>query len=75
MPGELPQPEKQWDQNLGDLILGMPVIKKTCEEDQVNLKDRLPVIVTHGLCHLIGYHHDDHHNWLMVRIIPSKNHF
>ena len=58
VPGELPKPELDWDYNLGDIILGMPVISDDCTSDGARLRDRLPVIVTHGLCHLIGYRHE-----------------
>lgn len=67
-PGELPTVHQQWDYNLGDIILGMSVIQHVCGEDRVLLKHRLPVIVTHGLCHLLGYDHDNHHNWKLVII-------
>lgn len=53
----LPKPELELDYNLGDIILGMPVISEECASDGVKLVDRLPIIVTHGLCHLIGYRH------------------
>ena len=55
-PGELPRAERECDFNLGDVVLGMPVVKEECEG--VKLEHRLPVIVTHGLCHLLGYRHD-----------------
>jgi len=34
----------------------------------VKIHDRLPILVTHGLCHLLGYHHSDEHNWQLVSI-------
>ena len=63
IPGVLPKPELEWDYNLGDVILGMPAISEGCVGDDVRLVDRLPVIVTHGLCHLIGYHHGNKTQW------------
>ena len=65
-PGKLPALIQQWDRNLGDIILGMPVIQQACIADAVTLKDRLPVIVTHALCHLVGYHHQDQRNFKLV---------
>jgi rRNA maturation RNase YbeY len=58
-PGHLPSVRDKWDSNLGDIILGVSVIERECAFDGVQLRNRLPVIVTHGLCHLAGYHHDD----------------
>ena len=59
-PGVLPwvQPGRQEDYNLGDVILGTSVISEGCEGEGVKLAHRLPVIFTHGLCHLLGYRHN-----------------
>ncbi len=64
--GQLPPLKDKWDSNLGDIILGTPVIQQTCIADKVLLKNRLPVIITHGLCHLAGYHHLDEQNMKLV---------
>ncbi|CAI8035971.1 Endoribonuclease YbeY, partial [Geodia barretti] len=58
-PGALPpvQEEREEDYNLGDVILGISVIREECEREGVKLGHRLPVIFTHGLCHLLGYRH------------------
>ena len=66
VPGILPKPELEWDYNLGDIVLGMPVISEECESDGVSLVDRLPVIVTHALCHLIGHRHGNEAQWNKV---------
>ena len=66
VPGVLPKPELEWDYNLGDILLGMSVISDECTSDGMRLVDRLPVIVTHGLCHLIGYRHGDDVQWNKV---------
>ena len=63
VPGVLPQPELEWDYNLGDIILGMSVISEGCVSDRVKLVDRLPVVVAHGFCHLIGYRHGNDAQW------------
>ena len=59
-PGAIPEvePGRECDYNLGDVILGVSVIGEGCKCDGVRLEDRLPVIVTHGFCHLLGYRHD-----------------
>lgn len=69
IPGQLPKVVQEWDKNLGDIILGLPFIQEDCTLDGVQLKDRLPVLVTHGLCHLIGYNHDNDSSWKLVCII------
>lgn len=65
-PGELPPVHHEWDSNLGDIILGMPIIQAACILDHTTLKDRVPVILAHGLCHLVGYHHEDPTNLRLV---------
>lgn len=65
-PGVLPTVTHEWDRNLGDVVLGVPVIAGACECDGVRLVDHLPVLVTHGLCHLIGHRHDNSEEWKKV---------
>ena len=69
VPEVLPKPELEWDYNLGDIVLGMPVISDVCESEGVRLVDRLPVIVTHALCHLIGHRHGNVAQWNKVCLI------
>lgn len=64
--GRLPIAKQKFDYNLGDIILGMPVIRDVCEDEGVRLVERLPVIVTHGLCHLIGYRHGNQEQQMKV---------
>ena len=47
-------------------MLGVPVIAEGCREEGVKMEHRLPVIVTHGLCHLLGYRHDSELQWRKV---------
>ena len=56
-PGALPALGRQCDYNLGDVFLGMPVIAEQCEREAGNLEGLLPVVITHGFCHLVGYKH------------------
>ena len=65
--GLLPRPEQECDYNLGDVILGMPVIAEGCWSEGERLEHRLPVIVAHGLCHLLGYKHRSSAQWRKVR--------
>ena len=61
-------PDKDHDYNLGDVILGMSVISDVCESEGLSLEHRLPVIFTHGLCHLLGYQHNTIDNTRMVSV-------
>ncbi|XP_044170241.1 endoribonuclease YbeY-like isoform X2 [Acropora millepora] len=67
-PGVPPKlPLKPYEHTLGDIVLGTPQIKEDCESDGVELHSYLPVIITHGLCHLMGYTHDTQENLDMMR--------
>ncbi|KAJ1945657.1 hypothetical protein FBU59_002244 [Linderina macrospora] len=44
--------------NLGDMYLSMPYIWNDCQKHNEALADRLPVLFTHGICHLMGYDHE-----------------
>ncbi|KAJ2342581.1 hypothetical protein IWW50_003875 [Coemansia erecta] len=46
------------ERNLGDMFLAMPYIAYYCKENNESLVEHLPVLLTHGLCHLMGYDHE-----------------
>ncbi|XP_030846062.1 endoribonuclease YbeY [Strongylocentrotus purpuratus] len=64
-PGRLPDP---WSDlaDLGDMFLGMGYIERDCTKHNADIDDVLPVIITHGLCHLIGYDHKTQEQWKMM---------
>lgn len=70
-PGTLPDP---WSDlaDLGDIFLGIPYINNQCIQDKLQLEDVLPAIITHGLCHLIGFNHDTKDNWEAMRAEELK---
>ncbi|KAI9473020.1 putative metalloprotease C21orf57-like protein [Coemansia mojavensis] len=44
--------------NLGDIFLATPYILDHCRINNERLTDHLPILFTHGLCHLMGYDHE-----------------
>lgn len=64
--------DRECDYNLGDVILGMSVISEECVCDGVPLEHRLPLVFTHGLCHLLGYTHTTTSNAKLVSYIPTN---
>ncbi|KAJ1729172.1 hypothetical protein LPJ61_003653 [Coemansia biformis] len=46
------------DRNLGDMFLATPYIAHHCRANGESLASHLPVLLTHGLCHLMGYDHE-----------------
>ncbi|ORX68022.1 zincin [Linderina pennispora] len=51
---DLPRTGKEDDMNLGDMFLAMPYILKDCRQHNDALGERLPILFTHGICHLLG---------------------
>ena len=43
--------------NLGDIFLCYPIVKKQVHEFQVSFKEEICLIFTHGMLHLLGYDH------------------
>ncbi|EQC35707.1 hypothetical protein SDRG_06987 [Saprolegnia diclina VS20] len=59
VPGVLPSVATEEDRYLGDMFIGIPYVQSFCKHHDTTLDDRLPVLVAHGLCHLIGYDHEN----------------
>ena len=44
---------------LGDIIISVPTAQRQAEERGHSLSHELRVLVVHGLCHLLGYDHEE----------------
>jgi probable rRNA maturation factor len=51
------------------MIISLPYIIKWCKEHEENIEKRLPVLYTHGICHLIGYDHENEEEYEVVNFI------
>eukprot|EP00118_Oscarella_pearsei_P009566 m.55577 g.55577 ORF g.55577 m.55577 type:complete len:161 (+) comp34491_c0_seq6:244-726(+) len=56
---------------LGDIFLAIPFIQEQSELEGSSLEERLPVILSHGLCHLAG--HDHTTTELLEKMIKEEN--
>ncbi|KAJ1755354.1 hypothetical protein LPJ69_005125, partial [Coemansia sp. RSA 1752] len=54
------------DKNLGDMFLATPYIVHHCRSNNESLPAHLPVLFTHGLCHLMGYDHELDDDFLVM---------
>ncbi|KAI0235574.1 Endoribonuclease YbeY, partial [Lamellibrachia satsuma] len=61
--GEIPQPQHPDEYNLGDIFLLPSYIAARCEEENHELHDMMTILLTHGLCHLLGYDHGTEEQW------------
>eukprot|EP00040_Diaphanoeca_grandis_P031979 m.192601 g.192601 ORF g.192601 m.192601 type:complete len:231 (-) comp32475_c2_seq2:364-1056(-) len=58
-PGKLAECTSSCDWNLGDIVLCPEVIAVDADEDKCCFQVRLPIILAHSLCHLVGFTHDE----------------
>ncbi|KAF9098442.1 hypothetical protein BGX29_008224 [Mortierella sp. GBA35] len=66
-PGKLPEPRSEDDKNLGDLFISIPYVERWCQEHNVAIEDRLPVLYAHGICHLLGYDHQNDQDYALMK--------
>ncbi|KAG0306088.1 hypothetical protein BGZ98_002995 [Dissophora globulifera] len=68
-PGVLPAPRSEDDKNLGDIFISIRYVKKWCIDNNVDMQERLPVLYAHGICHLLGYDHQDNKDYAVAPYI------
>ncbi len=66
-PGKRIKVTHEEDRNLGDLILSLEYIQKEAKELQVSFDERVKVLLIHGICHLLGYDHENDRDWRSMR--------
>lgn len=61
-PGRFPRIKFKEERYLGDIYISPAYVQRQCEDplldEIVTLEERLPVLVAHGLCHLLGFDHE-----------------
>ncbi|KAE8886846.1 hypothetical protein PF005_g20596 [Phytophthora fragariae] len=61
-PGRFPRVKTKEERYLGDIYISPAYVRRQCEDPQLEeittLEERLPVLMAHGLCHLMGYDHE-----------------
>jgi len=53
--------------DLGDMVIGVPYVAAQAKKDNVPFQARLPVLLAHGLLHLLGYDHEDDKDYRQMR--------
>ncbi|KAF9159821.1 hypothetical protein DFQ26_006163 [Actinomortierella ambigua] len=66
-PGKLPEPRSEDDKNLGDIFISIAYVQDWCKTNKVDIHDRLPILYAHGICHLLGYDHQEDKDYYQVR--------
>lgn len=58
VPGRLPPVRSSEQRYLGDMFISLPYVVRQCDELQISLDERMPILFAHGICHLLGYDHE-----------------
>ncbi|XP_064182850.1 endoribonuclease YbeY-like [Anguilla rostrata] len=64
--GKLPNHLHGEEFNLGDIFLGVEYIMDQCRDESRDFHSALPVMVAHGICHLLGYRHETEEEWTQM---------
>lgn len=54
------------DKNLGDLIISLEYTKKDAPRWSMTFEERLLVLLVHGICHLLGYDHENERDYQVM---------
>lgn len=55
------------DKNLGDLIIAPHYVLNDLERWNMTFEQRIPVLLVHGVCHLLGYDHIEDADYQVMR--------
>lgn len=56
------------DKNLGDLIISLEYVQKDAPARWgQTLEERLPILLVHGICHLLGYDHIEDEDYKIMK--------
>ncbi len=47
------------EENLGELVISVPYVQRWCKQRGVKLHNRMVRLVAHGVCHCLGYDHEE----------------
>ena len=60
------------DKNLGDLIISLERVQKDARDLGVSLEYRLKILLVHGICHLLGYDHEDDADYEIMKVEEER---
>ena len=58
--------------NLGDIFLCYPIVKKQVQEFQTSFEEEICLIFTHGMLHLLGYDHQNESEKKLMFTLQEK---
>lgn len=54
------------DTNLGDIIISLEYVHTSDRWQDTTETERLPILLVHGICHLLGYDHKTDHDYKIM---------
>jgi len=66
-PGKRIQVHQPEDKNLGDLIISAEYLKKDAPLWHQTFEERLVILLIHGICHLLGYDHENDQDYKIMK--------
>lgn len=55
------------DKNLGDLIIAPAFVRADASRWKMTFEERIPILLIHGILHLLGYDHEDDRDFRIMR--------
>lgn|SRR3990167_1555010 len=71
-PGQKINPQIESDKNLGDLIISLEYVKKDAPKWNHSFNERMKVLLVHGICHLLGYDHEEDEDFKLMQKQEKK---
>jgi len=66
--GERIVPQSNDDKNLGDIFISVEYLRKVTDDFETQtLAECLRIMLVHGLCHLLGYTHDEEDDYEVMQ--------
>jgi len=65
--GQTIVPQSPDEANLGDLIISLEFVMTNERWSDTPEKDRLPILLVHGICHLLGYDHETDQDYALMQ--------
>jgi len=67
------------EKSLGDLIISLEYVIKDAPQWNQSFKERITILLIHGICHLLGYDHEYDNDYIIMaqeekRILEFLNH-
>jgi rRNA maturation RNase YbeY len=62
-PGQKIKANDEDERNLGDLIISLEYVQKDAQKLGVSFQDRMKRLLVHGICHLLGYDHENENDY------------